>query len=163
MTKGRGEATKSLQVEVLDDIERARPVVADWNDLGEELGASPFALPAFALAWWEHLGRGRLWIATVRDGSGRLVGLAPFHVRRLGGLDVVRWLGHGLGAVSELLVRPTKGDVAACIWSTLADRRRCAIHLIEYRHAGAGLAQLRRAEAWDVRAVLADSFGNTFL
>lgn len=153
MTRSRANATGSLQVDVVSDTGGARSLQDEWTDLAVQSSATPFSLPAFALAWWEHLGRGRLHLVTVRDGSGALVGVGPFHIRRLGGLDTVRWLGHGLGAVGELVIGEAKGDVASTIWDNVDPDGRAALQLLEYRHGGAGLLALRQGD-WQVRAEL---------
>ncbi len=153
MTKSQANATGNLQVDIISDAGVARSLQDEWTGLATQSSAAPFALPAFALAWWEHLGRGRLHVVTVRERSGRLVGVAPFHVRRLGGLDMVRWLGHGLGAVGELLIGVTKGDVASTIWDNIDPEGRAVLHLLEYRHGGAGLMELRQGD-WRARSQL---------
>ena len=152
MTRSRAKATGSLEVEVVTSLDRARSIQDEWTELAVVCDAGPFGHPAFALAWWEHLGKGRLHLVTVRDGAGTLVGVAPFHVRSLGGLDVVRWLGHGLGTVGQLLIGRTKADVASTIWEAV-DPGRVALQLLEYRHGGAGLLALRQGR-WSVRAEL---------
>ncbi|MCP5025048.1 MAG: GNAT family N-acetyltransferase [Actinomycetia bacterium] len=153
MTTSRSRATKGLEVEIIENPNEAEELVEDWTTLA--VGAGPLALPSFALAWWHHLGRGRLQLVVVRNGAGSLVGLAPLHLRRLGPISVLRWLGHGLGPVGELLVGEAKGDVAGAIWNAVSGPDR-VLDLTHYRHGGAGLDSLRQGDQWAVHASLAD-------
>lgn len=129
----------------------------EWRALADAAPAGPFAIPALALAWWQHLGRGRPLVVTARDGGGKLVGLAPLHERRVAGADVVRWIGFGLGAVGEVVTAPAHDEVAAAIWEHLAGSKRRVLQLVEYRHGGHGLDTLRRSDAWQVSAELRDA------
>jgi CelD/BcsL family acetyltransferase involved in cellulose biosynthesis len=56
-----------------------------WEDLADEVGASPFLRPGWIGAWWDAFGRGTLRIVAVGEG-GRLGALAPLRVR-WGALD----------------------------------------------------------------------------
>lgn len=143
--------------EVVRTLDGARALAPEWRTLADDVFGSPFLQPAVALAWWEHLGRGELAIVTARDAGGRLMALAPLHERRLGPLTVARWLGFGLGAVGELLVRPGADDAAAAVWATAADGPRRVLHLVECRHGGAGIDALRRDAPWAVHAELRDA------
>ena len=105
-----------------------------WVELADACGAGPFARPLFALTWWRHLGQGSLMVVAVHDGD-QLVALAPLHQRRIGPVQVVRWLGHGLGTVAEALVRPGHDDAGELLWATAAARGR-VLDLIECRDLG---------------------------
>lgn len=140
-------ATDGWTVDVLDDLTAVRALVPEWSDLADACDAGPLSLPGFLLPWWEHLGRGRLHVITVRR-AGTLVGLAPLHTRSRGRLEIVRWLGHGLGTVAELLIRPGHESAATRIWAELSGDRGRVLDLVEYRHGGGGLLELRRAGSW---------------
>ena len=142
-------------VEVVDDPDTLAALAPEWAELVAATGAPSFRGPVYALAWWRHRGGGRLHVVTVRAG-GRLLALAPLHVRRIAGLDVVRWLGHGLGTISEVLVRPGADAAAAAVWEHLAGLPRVLLDLIEYRGDGGGLLALRRTTALEVTACLRD-------
>lgn len=124
-------------VEVVDDLDDATALAAEWESLADRCGAGPLMRPQHALTWWKHLGRGRLLVVCVRQ-AGRLVALAPLHERPLGPLRVVRWLGHGLGTVAEVLVEPGQEAQAALVWEELAGARR-VWELVECRDGAAGL------------------------
>lgn len=116
-----------MQVTVLDEIGPARRAAPEWAALAERAGAAPCARPAWCLPWWEHLGRGRLHVVTVRRGgpAGPLVAVGPFHLRRRGRLDAVRFLGHGLGALSAPVVDPEHPGAADALWAeVLSDPAR---------------------------------------
>jgi CelD/BcsL family acetyltransferase involved in cellulose biosynthesis len=51
-------------------------VAAEWNDLCERVGASPFMRPVWIGEWWNAFGSGRLEERTVRS-DGRLRALVP--------------------------------------------------------------------------------------
>lgn len=64
-------------------------LAGEWRELFKRSGCrNAFLSFEWLGAWWRHWGRRhRLWVVTVRSRSGRLVAVAPFHVRRslLGG------------------------------------------------------------------------------
>lgn len=135
-----------LQVETIDDLARAEAVAAEWDELADAIGAGPLVRSAYCLSWWRRVGPGRLLLTTVRDpatagGPGRLVALAPLHVRRAGPVRVVRWLGHGLGTVSEVLVLPGRDDAVDVLWRTVAGPWR-VLDLVESRADSPALASL---------------------
>lgn len=156
MTKRSGQATRSLEVERITTLDEAERIADEWNELAAIGRASPFALPAMALPWWRHLGKGRLRIITARTSSGELVGLAPFHERRLGGLDIVRPLGHGLGAIASTLTAPVKADVAAAMASELVNGVRTVVHLPDTPLDDPLVASVRRFAGVTLRATLHD-------
>ncbi|WP_148611759.1 GNAT family N-acetyltransferase [Nocardioides rubriscoriae] len=129
-----------LRAAVVDDLDAAGALAPDWEALADELGAGALVRPAYALAWWRHLGPGRLRVVTVHDGD-RLVALAPLHERRVGPVRVVRWLGHGLGTIAEALVRPGDDAAAALLWATAAGPR-VLLDLVESRAASPALPAL---------------------
>jgi len=133
-------SAEALRFELVVDPEEASQLVGEWDELADDVGAGPHARPAYALAWWRHLGKGRLLIAVVHE-RGRLVALAPLHERRIGPVTVARWLGHGLGCVGEVLVRPGHEYAATLLWSKLATPGR-VLELVETRAGGGGLAEL---------------------
>lgn len=131
-----------LTIRVVDDAAAAEQLREAWDELADACGAGPFARPAYGLAWWQHLGRGRLLVATAHEG-GRLVALAPLHERRVGPCTVARWLGHGLGTIAELLVRPGHERAAGLLLQHLAAPTR-VLDLVECREQLPGLAALQQ-------------------
>ena len=69
---------------------RLEPVLPEWEELyGADPEATPFMSAQWAQAWWRTWGRsGRPWIVVVRE-NRRLVGLAPFILRKRGPLLVL--------------------------------------------------------------------------
>lgn len=127
----------------LDDLEGVRPA---WQALADAVGAGLFVRPAWCEPWWRHQGKGELHVVVATDGPD-LVGLAPFHRRSVGPLRVLRFLGHGLGPISGLLLAPGREPEAArAIWREVLRDRRAFLELLDHRADLPGLDELR-AEA----------------
>ncbi len=156
MTKRAGKLTRNLAVDRVTSDADAEQLAAEWEALAVQVGAQPFGLPAMALPWWRHLGRGELAIATVRTKAGDLVGVAPFHERRRPLMREVRPLGHGMGAIASFLEAPIKADVADALLRGLIGDRRAAIHATDVPHHEPFLRTARRGDPWAVHAVLHD-------
>jgi CelD/BcsL family acetyltransferase involved in cellulose biosynthesis len=154
MSRGAGQATRNLDVEVLTELPAVEAIAPEWNRLAEERSAQPFALPGLALAWWRELGKGGLSVVTVRNGRGALVGVGPLFSRPRGRLMTLSFLGRGLGAVGQLLIAPAKADIAGVIWSALDPDS--VLDLVDYRHRGDGFESLRRHDQWLIHAELSD-------
>ena len=82
------------------------PLLAEWADLfGADGEATPFLWPGWAAAWSRHLsGPWRPWVLAVRA-DDRLVGLAPFALRRRGPMRVISGLGTTVGNYWDFLAR----------------------------------------------------------
>lgn len=148
--------TVDLRCEVVDDLARAEALAGEWDLLADAVGAGPLVRPAYCLSWWRGLGPGRLLLATVRDHAlpgAPIVALAPLHVRRVGPIEVVRWLGHGLGTVSEVLMAPGREDAADRLWRTVATPRR-VLDLVECRADSPALPSLLALDEGGRRSVL---------
>jgi alpha-maltose-1-phosphate synthase len=156
MTRRAGAATRSLSVEVLTSLDEAIAIEHEWDDLARRTRAQPFALPALALSWWRHLGKGELRIVTARSTAGELVGLAPFHERRVGGFGVVRPLGHGMGAIASPLAAPVKADVAGLLIGALLGGGSRAVHCSDLAQSEPALRSARRNPDLAVHATLHD-------
>jgi len=76
-----------MESELHDSLESVLP---EWEQLFRaDPDATPFMSPQWARAWWPNWGGStRPWIVVVRD-RGRLVGLAPFGLRRRGPLRIL--------------------------------------------------------------------------
>ncbi len=135
--------------ELVRDLASARALTEEWEELADAAGVGPLSRPAYALSWWEHLGRGRLLVAVVRE-QGRLTALAALHERRVGPVTVARWLGHGLGTVTEPLVRPGHDAAGRLLWEALAARGR-VLDLVECRAGAPGLAEVAGTDSWGRR------------
>ena len=157
MTRRAGSLTRALTVDVVRDVAGLEPLVAEWNELASADDAQPFAFPGLAVPWWRHCGRGELRVASARTPSGDLVGVAPFHRRRLAGLDVLRPLGHGLGAVATFAEAETKADVTRVLLDgLLTDTNRTVLHATDLPLDGRLLQTARRHPDLAVHAVLHD-------
>lgn len=77
-------------------VESFSPLRAEWTALGEQVG-HPFASYEWLSLWWTHFGdrRHRLVMVTARDSAGALAGIVALYRVRVGGLRVLRFVGHG--------------------------------------------------------------------
>jgi CelD/BcsL family acetyltransferase involved in cellulose biosynthesis len=144
-----------VRVRVVTDEPSLRALAPAWDELADAAGANAVARPFWCLPWWRGLGHGRPAVVTVEDG-GRLVALAPLHERRIAGARIVRFLGHGLGPVTELLVRPGAKAAAREAWRAVLGTPRTRLELLEYREPAAGLEELRAVAATPVRVTPSD-------
>lgn len=130
-----------MKVRVLtspEELERSRP---SWDELADAAGARQFTRWSWCSPFWRHLGRGRLCVIVCEE-DGLLVSLAPLHERHLMALRFTRFLGHGFGTVSEILVAPDHERAAACVWDHLFAAPNRFIELLEYEAGRGGLAAL---------------------
>jgi len=116
-------------------------LVPAWAALAAAHGRSFVSRPAYGLAWFGTLGgRGRLHVVTVRR-AGVLVALAPLHRRTLLGQPVLRWLGHGLGTIGEVLTADEQA--ADALWTALA-AQGAVLQLTHVRPDDPAMLALRR-------------------
>jgi CelD/BcsL family acetyltransferase involved in cellulose biosynthesis len=71
----------ATEIEVITDAARFAALEAEWLDLWQRSGATPFQSPMWLLPWWRAFGSGELHAITVRE-EGRLNALAPLFVVR---------------------------------------------------------------------------------
>jgi len=74
-----GRAEDTLTTDVLTTTEAFRDLRSEWTDLMSRANVySPFMMWEWLYPWWKYYGQNKqLRLITVRDGSHRLVGLAP--------------------------------------------------------------------------------------
>lgn len=156
MSRSRSQTARAHEVRVIDAVDQAQVIRAEWLELARSCQGGPFTLPGLALPWWRHLGRGHLRIVTVRNGAGDLIGLAPLFERHRGPVTVVGLLGTGVGAVGEFLVAPSKSDVVGSLLQAALGDGRTALDLINVRYGDALIASLRRNRELLTRAELQD-------
>jgi CelD/BcsL family acetyltransferase involved in cellulose biosynthesis len=143
----------ALTIALLESHDELRGLETDWSDLLRRMDyQGPFLSFDWLATWWRHFGAGkRLFVITVRNRQGQLVGLAPLHLDAAGtspwGFRKLGFLGAGPSDRLDLLVdpqylRPTIGAMAAL----LRERRRDwdYVELSECDEASAALAELRR-------------------
>lgn len=145
-------APTSDEILVLRTLEDATALVPEWDSLADRCARGFAARPSYALSWFEELGRGELAVVAVRR-DGRLTAVVPLHRRRLLGQPVLRWLGHGLGTVGEVLAEDEAAASAA--WEHLA-RLGVPLQLTHVRLDDAGTLALRRSRSWTVHLEVDD-------
>lgn len=145
-------APVAAAVQVLRRVEDAVALVPEWDGLADRCALGFAARPSYSLTWFKALGRGELAVVTARR-DGRLVAVAPLHLRRLLGQPVLRWLGHGLGTVGEVLAEDQAA--ASSVWEHLA-AQGVPLQLTHVRLDDAGTLALRRSPSWSVRLEVDD-------
>lgn len=81
----------------LETHDAFQPLLAEWDRLAHASG-NVFATSEWARLWWDcYGGSGRLLLVGARAADGRLVGIVPLVLARLGPMLVARFLGHGMG------------------------------------------------------------------
>lgn len=99
-------------------------LTAEWWDLyAADPVATPFISPGWVHACWRHYpGEASPWLLAVRSGA-RLVGLAPFSIRRRRGIRTVSAVGELLGDYWDILAVPADRDeVLGAVARELANR-----------------------------------------
>ncbi len=162
MAKSTSQAAKNIEIAVLETIEAASSITAEWHELAVAQaasgGSSPYSYPEVALNWWRSLGKGHLHIITARDAKGQLIGLAPFFSRTRGPVSVLNFLGTGVGAVGSILHLDAgrKADLVAILLEHALSDRRAVLDLQNFRYGSAGINDLRRNHELETRAELQD-------
>jgi CelD/BcsL family acetyltransferase involved in cellulose biosynthesis len=110
-----------LQAHPLSSLQDVRE---EWAALASR-GANVFATWEWASVWWRHFGRrARLAAIALRDPGGELVGMAPLYERRVGGLRMLRFLGHDAGdELGPICVANDRERVGAALLGALERRR----------------------------------------
>lgn len=75
---------RGLMTEVIRDSDALDSLATEWRTFCERATCQvPFLTPEWMLTWWKRWGGvNQLFVVTVRNRGGRLVGLAPFCIRR---------------------------------------------------------------------------------
>ncbi len=134
-----------MSFEIVDG-RAAEALVPEWSDLVRRVGARVAARPSYALNWHPTLGRGRLAVCTVRRG-GRLVAVAPLHLRNRLGVATLRFPGHGLGTIGTFAA--TDGDALGALVDGIATSGR-SLQLTHVEVEDPLVDALRRSPLWDV-------------
>lgn len=103
-----------LHVDRIQDLAGFAALSLEWDALLERSGErSPFLTWEWLYPWWQHLGRDKeLYLLTVRDTSGQLVGLAPL---------CRSWTGLGIWDRRRVLEFLGTGDVASDYLNIIVD------------------------------------------
>ena len=94
-----------VTVSELTDAAALSALEAEWHDLvARAADPTPFQTFEWQATWWQHHGRGRLWVLVARD-NGIICGLMPLHISRYRStpLRQVRFLGAPLSDFQEIL------------------------------------------------------------
>lgn len=125
---------------------------SEWAYLAEQAGASIFQSWEWAFSWWEVFGKAAsLRLLTVRDASGRLVGVAPLTLgsRRIGPISfgTLEFIGyHSVGSeYLDLIVSPHNREAVIGALLDYIERRwpRRLLYLYRVPASSATLAWVR--------------------
>lgn len=83
----------SVELDVLTDIDALAPLAADWDACLEDHGGDIYHSAAWLRVWWAHFGKRRKLALFCLRASGRLVGVIPFVIERLGPARLARLAG----------------------------------------------------------------------
>jgi CelD/BcsL family acetyltransferase involved in cellulose biosynthesis len=157
----------ALRVDLVDQPEAFAALESEWRDLlADSAGDTMFLTWEWMHTWWTHLGRShRLAVMTVRRGE-RLMGLAPFAVRRWrpGSLDLLprlEFLGSGdVGSdyLDVIVRRGAEAPVMHALADALASRPQL-VHLPQLAAAGAEAVRLvdrLQQQGWRPRVARVD-------
>ncbi|MCE4263877.1 hypothetical protein CJ178_07065 [Rhodococcus sp. ACPA4] len=122
--------TKVSRAECVDDADRAgvetvrfydnpEAIRGDWERLAARVGTRMSSRFLYAVGAHDTDGKGSFLLVAVYRGA-EMVALAPFAVRRMLTVEVVRLLGHGRGVVGEILA--ADADAARVLWRAVAAR-----------------------------------------
>lgn len=157
-----GAAASEFAVTVHADWSSVEPLAAEWDALGERVGADIYTSHAHAGVWWRHYGRGTLAVVEVRSrpaGSDRweLLGVVPCFVDRLpaaGWARVARLIA--ADSTMTVLAPAVSPDHATKVWScvlsALLDRCEvvCLSALDGRRGCAAGIVEAARGVSADL-------------
>jgi CelD/BcsL family acetyltransferase involved in cellulose biosynthesis len=120
----------ALTVQRIHTAEALRSLDADWRKLE---GCHPFQSPEWSCAWWEHMRdaslriRDELYACAVRDGSGRLVAVAPLMRTLRPGVGpavrIVQFLGADVNLTELRAIAARREDEPGAIRAVLDDLR----------------------------------------
>src|SRR4051794_13087129 len=92
-----------IAVETITDPAALAPLGAEWDALVRAMPRpSPMLLHGWVTAWWRHFGEGARLAVVVARRDGMVVGVAPFMIRRRGGMRVLRFIGGHESALADL-------------------------------------------------------------
>jgi CelD/BcsL family acetyltransferase involved in cellulose biosynthesis len=88
-------STSEIRIERLTQVDAIRRLRPEWNALA---GGIPFRTFEWSESWWQTYGvasGGELLVLCARDGSGRLLGIAPWYLCGPPHARIIRFLGSG--------------------------------------------------------------------
>lgn len=151
---GEDRKTAKLTVSCLREDLAFQQLESEWNELlNDSTSRTIFMTWEWIWTWWRVYGRdGDLYVMTVRDGDGLLLGIAPFKLakRRLAGLirtSVLEFIGSGddvFPAYLDLIIKKgrEKEIVPVIIEHMLADPAIKGIDLSPYSANSPNLVML---------------------
>jgi len=80
-----------------------------------------------------------------------MLAVGPFHLRRRGRLTAVRFLGHGLGALSAPVVTRGARRPRAALWTAVLEPRSHHLQLVTHDARDPSLGELRRVAGAGLR------------
>lgn len=154
-----------MRIDVLRDPSGFETLREEWNALLRRSETNTvFLTYEWQSVWWAHLGDGELWIVTVRDDAGDLVGIAPlFCAQHADGRREVEFVG--CKDVSDYLdfivARGRSPEVLAAVLEVLVESASAwdVVHLCNIPEASPTcqvLAELATRHGYTVEVVVDD-------
>ncbi len=82
-----------LDLDIITDIDALAPIASDWDACLEDHGGDIYHSAAWLRVWWAHFGKRSQPALFCLRVSGRLVGVLPFAIERLGPARLARLAG----------------------------------------------------------------------
>jgi CelD/BcsL family acetyltransferase involved in cellulose biosynthesis len=119
----RSNRMRVCEVDTTVALERLRP---EWIELWERTpNAGPFQHPDWLLAWWQHIGDGKLLVLTAYEGAA-LVAVAPFYIYsdQASGVRQLTLLGNGIADRGDILICEETPEAEQALGESMLTHRK---------------------------------------
>lgn len=116
----------------IHDLEALTRLAPAWDELADAVDAPLFSRPFYCIPWARHMTSGRPAVVARFEG-GELAGVTPTSRRSVAGLELIRFLGHGLGTVTAFVTAADDDPGREELWAALLGGRRQFAQLLELR------------------------------
>jgi CelD/BcsL family acetyltransferase involved in cellulose biosynthesis len=140
----------STEVAIIRSEQEFAGLEEQWEELYcDSPLATPFQSWAWLYSWWEIYGKDyELWLITVRNDRGLLVGVVPLMLERMAGFDRLLFAGTGLTDHLDVLAREGwEGSVSEALARTL--RRMTSWQVVDLQQLRPGAVAWGLLRWWD--------------
>jgi CelD/BcsL family acetyltransferase involved in cellulose biosynthesis len=140
----------NTEVAIIQNEREFAAMEEEWEELyaGAPL-ATPFQSWAWLYSWWEFYGKDyELWLITVRNDRGLLVGVAPLMLERTVGFGRLLFVGTGFTDHLDVLAREGWEDPVSEALARVLERKR-SWRLVDLQQLRPGAAAWGLLRWWD--------------